>query len=102
MSFCQSLIFIYVSAGAIYLINCVELEIGSCLLQYMEPCSEKFIKFYLYTSDYPNNSVVIQVNGKKPKIPEWFNFGAKMKTKIIIHGYGGNLDFYGTKAIKNG
>lgn len=94
------ILFIYLTV-AIHLANCVELEIGSCLLQYMEPCSEKFIKFFLFSSDDPD-SVAIQLNAKKPKVPEWINFDGQMKTKIIIHGYGGNLDFHGTIAIRNG
>lgn len=98
MSSCRVLI---ICVFAIHLVYCVELEIGSCLLQYMEPCSNKFMKFYIFSSEY-SDGVAIQIDSKRPKIPAWIDFGPQTKTKLLVHGYGGNLEFHGTKAIRNG
>lgn len=59
------------------------------------------MKFYIFSSEY-SESVAIQIDAKRPKIPEWIDFGPRTRTKLLVHGYGGSLEFHGTKAIRNG
>lgn len=79
--------------------NCVQFELGTCLLQYLEPCSQKFIKFYVFSSEKPDNSP-IKINPDNITWPEWIDL--RKTNKMIIHGYGGNWDFYATKKIRKG
>lgn len=81
-------------------VHCLSFELGPCLLQYFEPCSEEVIQYYLFSSDRPNSAPIV-LNPKIPIVPEWVNLQDN-SNKFIVHGYGGNLDFYATKAIRDG
>lgn len=80
-------------------IGAVQFELGPCLLQYLEPCSDEVIQFYMFSSDRPESAPVL-LDLKNLTIPKWFNLNNS--NKLIVHGYAGNLDFYATKAIRNG
>lgn len=75
-------------------------DIGPCYLQYLEPCSDDVIQLYLFTSKRPNRAPIL-IDARQPELPEWVDL-ANGRTKVIVHGYGGNLDFYATKAIRDG
>lgn len=77
--------------------NCeaYQLTIGPCPVHIDEPCDTGVIKFYLYH----NTTHVHILDPFKPKLPEHFNKTAP--TKIIIHGYSGNLD-YATSTLTKG
>lgn len=75
------------------------LELGPCLLQYLEPCTNTTIQFYLFTSDRPKAAPVL-MNNENPVMPS--NFDPRYDLKLIVHGYAGNLDFNATKSIRNG
>lgn len=94
------LIFIVIFIIQLHTTDSFSFELGPCLLQYFEPCSEEVIQYYLFTSDRPNSAPIV-LNPKKPFIPDWVNLQDK-SNKFIVHGYGGNLDFYATKAIRDG
>ncbi|XP_063697709.1 inactive pancreatic lipase-related protein 1-like [Culicoides brevitarsis] len=78
--------------------NCHILEFGPCLLQYLEPCTNNTIQFYLFTSDRPRAAPVLMSN-EDPVMPKTVN--ATHDLKLIVHGYAGNLDFNATKSIRN-
>lgn len=80
-------------------IDAIEFELGPCLLQYLEPCSDEVIQFYMFSSDRPNSAPLL-LDPKNLTIPKWLKLNHM--NKLIVHGYGGNLDFYATKAIRNG
>lgn len=80
-------------------LDAVQFELGPCLLQYLEPCSDEVIQFYIFSSDRANSAPVL-LDPKNLKIPKWLNLNNS--NKLIVHGYAGNLDFYATKAIRNG
>lgn len=76
-----------------------ELELGPCFLQYFERCDNDSIQFFLFSSDRPANPPV-QLDNTAPKLnPSDF---VNKSFKMIIHGYGGHLDFNGSKLIRNG
>lgn len=81
--------------------DCVEFAWGPCILQYLEPCSENVIQYYLFSSDRPTSAPYL-LDSKHPTIPHWINLNSSYKNKLIVHGYGGHLDFYATKAIRDG
>lgn len=77
----------------------VQFELGPCLLQYLEPCSDEVIQFYMFSSDRKNSAPLL-LDPKNLTIPKWLNLNNS--NKLVVHGYGGNIDFYATKAIRNG
>lgn len=86
---------LFASAG-----TAIKFEIGPCFLQYLEPCTEDVIQFYLFTSDRPDDGPTV-LSVQRPLVPKWIDL-SRGSTKLIVHGYGGNLDFYATKAIREG
>lgn len=78
-------------------IHCIQFELGTCLIQFLEPCSQKFIKFFVFSSDKPDEGP-IQINPDNITWPEWIDL--RKINKMIIHGYGGNWDFHATKKIR--
>lgn len=78
----------------------IKFEIGPCFLQFLEPCNEEVIQFYLFSSKRPKAAPTM-LSLQQPEVPDWINL-ADGSTKLIVHGYGGNLDFYATKAIRDG
>lgn len=76
-----------------------ELELGPCFLQYFERCDNNSIQFFLFSSDRPVNPPV-QLDNIAPKLNPRDFVGKNFK--MIIHGYGGHLDFNGSKLIRNG
>ena len=79
-----------------------EIELGPCFLQYLEPCANNSIQFFLFSSDRPNDAPVLFDN-IVPKLPYNFSNSTDEKIyKMIIHGYGGSLDWNGSKLIRNG
>lgn len=80
-------------------IRAVQFELGPCLLQYLEPCSDEVIQFYMFSSTRPKNAPLL-LDPKNLTIPKWLNLNNS--NKLIVHGYAGNLDFHATKTIRNG
>lgn len=78
-----------------------EFELGPCYLQYLEPCANNSIQFFLFSSDNPNDSPKL-LDNITPSLNINSNETALKKFKMIIHGYGGHLDFSGSKQIRNG
>ena len=79
-----------------------EIELGPCFLQYLEPCANNSIQFFLFSSDRPGDAPVL-LDNIEPMLPKHFNNATDQKIyKMIIHGYGGSLDFNGSKLIRNG
>lgn len=78
-----------------------ELELGPCFLQYLEPCANNSIQFFLFTSESPEDEPVL-LDNISPDLSLDFNDTAAKTFKMIIHGYGGHLDFNGSKQIRNG
>ena len=74
----------------------------SCFLQYLEPCANNSIQFFLFSSDTPSDAPVL-LDNIEPMLPKNFSNSTDQKIyKMIIHGYGGSLDFNGSKLIRNG
>lgn len=71
---------------------------GPCLVHFLEPCSSDIIKFYLFTSDRPENQLPITLDHVRPEPPSWLNMSHPMK--MIIHGYGGYVDYNATRMIR--
>lgn len=89
----------FVVMTLVAIVSAVQFELGPCLLQYLEPCSDEVIQFYMFSSSTPNSAPIL-LDPKNLTIPKWLNFSNS--NKLIVHGYAGNLDFYATKAIRNG
>ncbi|XP_058452169.1 pancreatic lipase-related protein 2-like [Malaya genurostris] len=75
-----------------------EFSIGPCHFLYLEPCTSDTIEFYLFTSDKPQDAPIL-LDNIDPKVPSHINL--KYRNKLIVHGYGGNIDFNATKMIRN-
>lgn len=78
-----------------------EFELGPCFLQFLEPCANNSIQFFLFTSDRPRNPPVL-LDNISPTLRLNSNDTERKNFKMIIHGYGGHLDFNGSKQIRNG
>lgn len=78
-----------------------EIELGPCYLQFLEPCANNSIQFFLFSSDTPNDEPVL-LDNISPNLELDGNQTASKTFKMIIHGYGGHLDFSGSKQIRNG
>lgn len=79
-----------------------EFTLGPCFLQYLEPCSAQVIQYYLFSSDRPDAAPTV-MSTDQPTVPDWVRLTADgYTTKLIVHGYGGNVDFFATKAIRDG
>lgn len=79
---------------------CYEFSWGPCFLQYHEPCSEHAIQYYLFTSDRPDSAPTV-LSAERPSVPDWMRLNG-YANKVIVHGYGGNAEFFATKAIRDG
>jgi hypothetical protein len=77
-----------------------EFELGPCYLQVLEPCSNSSIQFFLFSNDTPKEPILLDNNA--PILPTDYNETVSKHFKMIIHGYGGHLDFNGSKQIRNG
>lgn len=79
----------------------VKLEIGSCTVHIFEKCSSDTLQMYLFASERPNEPIPLNAhNIKNLTLPEWINLNRT--NKLLVHGYGGNLEFFATKKIRNG
>lgn len=78
-----------------------EIELGPCFLQFLEPCANNSIQFFLFSSDNPRNEPTL-LDNISPSLDLDFNETISKNFKMIIHGYGGHLDFNGSKQIRNG
>lgn len=78
-----------------------ELEVGPCFLQYLEPCANNSIQFFLFTSESPEDEPTL-LDNISPVLPLDVNETESKSFKMIIHGYGGHLDFNGSKQIRKG
>lgn len=76
----------------------INFEIGSCSVFTSEKCLADSIEMYLFTSERPDEP--IHLKGKNLSLPDWVNLNRT--NKLIAHGYGGNLEFFATKTIRNG
>lgn len=81
-------------------IDAIKFSLGPCFLQYLEPCSEEVIQFYLFSSERPHRAPIV-LNARQPELPDYVDL-TRDTTKVIVHGYGGNVDFYATKTIRDG
>lgn len=75
------------------------LEFGPCLLHYLEPCTRETIQFYLFTSSRPRDAPIF-LDIEDPIVPTYVNLSHT--TKMIVHGYAGDLEFNATRSIRNG
>ena len=82
-------------------ILCRELELGPCYLQFLEPCANNSIQFFLFSSDKPYDPP-IRLDNILPELQLGANETTTKSFKMIIHGYGGHLDFNGSKQIRKG
>lgn len=78
-----------------------EFELGPCYLQYLEPCANNSIQFYLFSSKNPRDRPVL-LDNLSPVLSLDYNETIAKSYKMIIHGYGGHLDFNGSKQIRKG
>lgn len=78
-----------------------EIELGPCFLQFLEPCANNSIQFFLFSSDNPRDTPIL-LDNISPSLELDFNETVSKNFKMIIHGYGGHLDFNGSKQIRNG
>lgn len=76
-----------------------EFELGPCYLQYLEPCANNSILFYLFSGERPRDQPIL-LDNISPLLE--LNETAAKNFKMIIHGYGGHLDFNGSKQIRKG
>jgi hypothetical protein len=83
------------------MISLRELELGPCFLSILEPCSNITIQFYLFRGDEPEEPPVLLDNAS-PILPLDYNETIARNFKMIIHGYGGHIDFSGSKKIRDG
>ncbi|XP_055918639.1 uncharacterized protein LOC129950742 [Eupeodes corollae] len=74
----------------------LNITLGSCVVQYWEECESEFVKFYVSTSDHPQYEPYL-INSSRTLLPQWVNPGNQYK--LVIHGYGGGLEYEQTKAI---
>lgn len=78
-----------------------EFELGPCYLQYFEPCANNSILFYLFSGERPRDQPVL-LDNISPYLELDSNETVAKNFKMIIHGYGGHLDFNGSKQIRRG
>lgn len=78
-----------------------EFEVGPCFLQYLEPCANNSIQFFLFTSESPEDEPIL-LDNIAPVLQLEANETESKTFKMIIHGYGGHLDFNGSKQIRKG
>lgn len=76
-----------------------EFNFGPCNFQYLEPCNPDTIQFYMFSSDSPEEAPIL-LDNIDPKVPTHINL--TYDNKLIVHGYGGNIDFNATRMIRNG
>lgn len=76
----------------------VKFEIGSCSVHFSEKCSPDSVEMYLFASERPTET--IHLNGNNLTLPDWVHLN--QTNKLLVHGYGGNLEFFATKTIRNG
>ncbi|XP_063241619.1 putative endothelial lipase [Bacillus rossius redtenbacheri] len=69
-------------------------NIGPCKLQVFEPCEHAAVTTYLFTRDHR-----YRLDPKDPRPPEHFDPG--VPTKVIVHGYTGDVDYNVTAAIRD-
>lgn len=74
-------------------------ELGPCLLHYLEPCTNETIQFYLFSSLKPRDPPVL-LDVDNPIVPTFVNLSHTMK--LLVHGFAGHLDFNATRSIRNG
>nr|XP_040232337.2 uncharacterized protein LOC120955495 [Anopheles coluzzii] len=74
-----------------------EFTIGPCQFQYLEPCTSKTIAFYVFSSEHPKDGPVL-LDSIDPHVPEHIRLNHT--NKLIVHGYGGSIDFNATKMIR--
>ncbi|XP_052864484.1 uncharacterized protein LOC128271087 [Anopheles cruzii] len=72
-------------------------KIGPCQVQFLEPCTSKTIAFYVFSSDHPNDGPIL-LDSIDPRVPE--HISLNLTNKLIVHGYGGSIDFNATKKIR--
>lgn len=77
----------------------VNLTVGSCVIQYLEVCASNFVKFYISTSDYPEKEPYV-LTKDNTTLPPWI--ASNNDYKLVIHGYGGGIEFKQTKEIQKG
>lgn len=82
-------------------IACREFELGPCYLQFSETCSNNSIQFFLFSSEFPEDSP-LKLDKVKARLPLGHEEILTKNFKLIIHGYGGHLDFKGSKNVRNG
>lgn len=78
-----------------------EFELGPCYLQYSEPCANNSIQFFLFNSGKPEDRPVL-LDNIAPDLFLTRNETITKHFKLLIHGYGGHLEFNGSKQIRNG
>lgn len=82
-------------------IACSEFELGPCYLQFSETCSNNSIQFFIFSSEFPEDAP-LRLDKAKPILPLGHEEILSKSFKLIIHGYGGHLDFNGSKHVRNG
>lgn len=75
-----------------------KLHVGSCRFYFSEKCFKDVIKVYLFSGQRPQQRILL--NADNITIPEFVSLN--YTNKLLVHGYGGNVDFFATKSIRNG
>lgn len=79
--------------------KCLSIKVGSCVHHIAEKCTQQNIRYFLFNS-YSDFNESISIDPNHIKLPDWIDF--TKTNKLIVHGYGGNLEFFATKIIRNG
>ncbi|XP_053685899.1 pancreatic lipase-related protein 2-like [Sabethes cyaneus] len=87
-----------IKVALITIANAQQFDIGPCNFYFREPCSPEVIKFFLYTSDYPNEAPIL-LDTYDPTVPSYVNL--THQTKLIVPGYAENIYLNETKCIRD-
>lgn len=101
MTFCSRIKCLFWLIILVIYIQCTlthKLEWGPCLVHFLEPCRSENIQFYLFSSDRPMNQLPVVLDAESPVPPPWVDMSYPMK--VIIHGYGGYVDYNATRMIR--
>lgn len=74
------------------------LHIGACRLLFSETCFTDLVQVHLFSGERPDEPIRLAVENLT--LPAFVSLNRT--NKLLVHGYGGSLDFFATKAIRKG